>query len=85
MAQMKDVVRWIGTNGKRLAVTIVGFTLVALGIVLLVLPGPGILVVIAGLAVLATQYAWAQSVLDRTKRYAQGAGNRFRRRRAIEP
>lgn len=80
MAQMRDVVRWIGTKGKRVAVTIVGFTLVALGLVLLVFPGPGILVVIAGLAVLATQYAWAQSALDRTKRYAKGAGNRLRRR-----
>ena len=82
MAQMTDVVRWIGTNGKRIAVTIVGFTLIAVGLVLLVFPGPGILVIIAGLAVLATQYAWAQSALDRTKRYAQGAGSRLRRRRS---
>ncbi len=84
MAKMSDVVRFIGTSGKRIAVTVVGFALVAVGIVLLVVPGPGILVIIAGLAVLATQYAWAQRILDATKRYAAGAGNRLRRRRTPE-
>jgi uncharacterized protein (TIGR02611 family) len=81
MARMGDVVRWIGANGKRIAVSVVGFALIAIGLVLLVLPGPGILVVLAGLAVLATQYAWARSALDEVKRRASGASSRFRRRR----
>lgn len=80
MARMSDVVRWIGTSGKRIAVTIVGFTLIALGLVLLVLPGPGILLIVAGFAVLGTQYAWAQRALEITKGYAKRAGGRLRRR-----
>lgn len=81
MARLRDVVGWVGANGKRIAVTVVGFALIAIGLVLLVLPGPGILVVLAGLAVLATQYAWARSALDQVKRRATGASNRFRRQK----
>ncbi len=80
MSKMSDYVAWIGRSGKRILVTVVGFALIALGLVLLVFPGPGILVVIAGLAVLATQYTWARSALDFTKRHAKGATNRLRRR-----
>jgi uncharacterized protein (TIGR02611 family) len=68
-------------SGKRIAITLVGFTLVAAGLALLVLPGPGILVVLAGLAVLGTEYAWARYVLNETKRRAKRAGERIRRPR----
>jgi hypothetical protein len=37
------------------------------GAMLLVLPGPGLLVVIAGLAILATEHDWAKRYLDSTK------------------
>jgi uncharacterized protein (TIGR02611 family) len=47
---------------------VVGLVLVAAGLVLLVLPGPGILLVIAGLAVLATEYVWAQRALNFARR-----------------
>lgn len=52
---------------KRSAVTIVGLGLVLGGIALMPLPGPGILVVVAGLAVLATEYVWARRLLRRAK------------------
>jgi hypothetical protein len=51
-----------------LAATIVGSSLVLVGLVLLVLPGPGIPLLLAGLFVLATEFAWAQSLLNTTKR-----------------
>jgi uncharacterized protein (TIGR02611 family) len=79
MATRRDYVRWIGRTGLRVLVTVVGFALIALGLVLLVLPGPGILVVVAGFAVLATQYAWARTALEATKRRASQAGRRLRR------
>jgi len=41
-----------------------GITLVLLGLILLVLPGPGILTIAAGLAVLATEFVWARRILD---------------------
>ena len=80
MPRPKEIVGWIGSNGKRIAVTIIGFTLVAAGLVLLVLPGPGLLVVAAGFAVLATEYAWARRALDETTRRSSSAARRLRRR-----
>jgi uncharacterized protein (TIGR02611 family) len=41
-----------------------GTGLVLLGLILLVLPGPGILTMAAGLAVLATEFEWARNLLD---------------------
>jgi uncharacterized protein (TIGR02611 family) len=81
MSTGRDYIRWIGRNSWRVLVTVVGFALIALGLVLLVFPGPGILVIVAGFAVLATQYAWARTALEVTKTRAQRAADRVRRRR----
>lgn len=55
---------------KRSIVTIVGLLIVVGGIALMVLPGPGILLVVVGLAVLATEYAWARNLLGAAKEKA---------------
>ena len=49
---------------RRMVVTLVGFALVGAGLVMLVLPGPGIVVAVAGLVVLATEFDWARQLLD---------------------
>jgi hypothetical protein len=69
-----EVIRFVLRNTKRVGVSIVGAALVLAGLAMLVLPGPGILVVVAGFAVLGTEYAWAASALERTKRTAEQAG-----------
>lgn len=56
---------------KKSAVTILGVALLAVGLAMMILPGPGILVIVAGLAVLATEYVWARSLLDRAKNQAE--------------
>lgn len=56
---------------KRSAVTIAGVLLLAVGAAMMVLPGPGILLIVAGLAVLATEYAWARRLLKRAQRQAR--------------
>lgn len=48
-------------------VLLVGGTVVGIGIALLVLPGPGILVIFVGLAILATEFVWARRYLDKAK------------------
>ena len=58
---------------KRSAVAILGVLLLAAGLAMMVLPGPGILVIVAGLAVLATEYVWARSLLDKAKTQAEKA------------
>jgi len=74
-------VRFLMRNGKRIAVSIVGIALVLVGLAMLVLPGPGILLVIAGLAVLASEYVWAQRMLNYAKRKGQETKDRVLRRK----
>jgi uncharacterized protein (TIGR02611 family) len=52
---------------RRLVLEIVGWTLVVGGIAALVLPGPGLLLLVAGLAVLSEQYEWAERRLEPVK------------------
>jgi len=52
---------------KRAVVAALGGVLTLAGIALLVLPGPGFVLVAAGLAVLATQFSWARKPLDYAK------------------
>ncbi len=56
---------------KRFAVTIVGVALLALGAAMMVLPGPGILVIVGGLALLATEYVWARRMLKTAQAQAE--------------
>jgi len=56
---------------KRFAVTIVGVALLVLGAAMMVLPGPGILVIVAGLALLATEYVWARRMLKTAQAQAE--------------
>jgi uncharacterized protein (TIGR02611 family) len=74
--------RWIGRNSKRLLVLVAGFAVVGAGIAMLVLPGPGIIVVILGLAILATEFAWAERALDRTTSRAASATSKVTASRA---
>jgi len=52
---------------KRAIKAVIGFTLLAIGVVLIVTPGPGWLVILSGLAVLAAEFLWARRLLDRLK------------------
>jgi uncharacterized protein (TIGR02611 family) len=54
-------------------VTIAGFAVLLAGIALLVLPGPGWLLIFIGLAILATEYVWAERLLAAAKRKAEQA------------
>ena len=73
-----EVLRFVGRSSRRVAVSLVGAALVAAGLAMLVLPGPGLLVIVAGFAVLGTEYAWAAAALERTRRTATRAGQAAR-------
>ena len=60
---------------------LVGAALLLGGLVMLVTPGPGIVLIIAGLAVLATEFVWAERMLDKAKARAAAATDKVRRRR----
>jgi uncharacterized protein (TIGR02611 family) len=63
----RQIVRTIGRSGKRIAVTVVGLVALIAGAIMMVTPGPGVLVIVAGLAILATEWAWAERLLDKAK------------------
>jgi uncharacterized protein (TIGR02611 family) len=74
--------RWLTTLNPRLRralVFVIGMTMLLFGIAMLVLPGPGIVMILLALALLATEFAWAQSLLKRAQRHAQRAVSKLRR------
>lgn len=58
---------WKG-QGRRVAVTAVGLVALIVGVLMLALPGPGILVTLLGLAILATEFDWAKDMLAWARR-----------------
>ncbi len=57
---------------RRIIVSVVGATVLLIGVALLVLPGPAFIVIPIGLAILATEYAWARHWLRKVRRIATG-------------
>jgi tellurite resistance protein TerC len=53
---------------RRVFLIIAGFTLLAAGVIMLVTPGPGILVIFLGLGLLAAEFVWARRLMDRMRR-----------------
>ena len=74
------LLRWARRGG----ITVAGLGLLAGGVVMLVLPGPGLAVILLGLAVLATEYDWAARLLAevrrRASRMASPLADRLRRK-----
>ncbi|NEE35689.1 TIGR02611 family protein, partial [Streptomyces sp. SID7982] len=60
----------------QVGVFVVGLGVVVAGVLMLVLPGPGWLVIFAGMAIWATEFVWAQLVLRWTKRKVTEAAQR---------
>ncbi|MCH6561060.1 MAG: PGPGW domain-containing protein [Myxococcales bacterium] len=58
---------------RRIAVGVVGTTVVLLGVALLILPGPALIVIPAGLAILALEFAWARRWLRIARERSQQA------------
>lgn len=54
-------------HAKRLVVMVIGFTILAVGVAMIVLPGPAVVVIPVGLALLATEFIWARKLLVTVK------------------
>jgi hypothetical protein len=65
-----------GRLAWRLFIGFIGGGITVFGAVLLVAPGPGVLVLLAGLGILATEFAWAGRLMMETKRMASKAAER---------
>lgn len=53
---------------RRIFRVIFGFTLLLVGAIMLVTPGPGWLVILLGLGLLAAEFVWARRLMERIKR-----------------
>ena len=53
--------------GRKIVVGVVGLTVLALGVALVVLPGPAFLVIPLGLGILAAEFAWARRWLEQLR------------------
>jgi tellurite resistance protein TerC len=63
---------------RKVAVAVIGSTVLAFGIALIVLPGPAFIVIPVGLAILATEFLWARRLLRRVRQGAASAYQRVR-------
>ena len=73
---------WVGRNARKVAILVVGTIVVLAGIALLALPGPGMLVIIVGLVILAQEFDWAQRWLDIAVEKAAGATSKIQESRS---
>jgi Putative transmembrane protein (PGPGW) len=84
--------RWVDRFGltnrprvRKLIVAVIGSTIVLFGLALIVLPGPAVVVVPLGLAILATEFTWARRLIRRGGAVFGDARRRWRRRNAAQP
>lgn len=66
--------RW----ARRIAISLVGGSVLAFGIALIVLPGPALVVIPLGLAILGAEFAWARIWLRRIRRHSGELMDRIR-------
>jgi tellurite resistance protein TerC len=64
---MKLFVLKTAAQAKRVIVIVTGFTILIVGVAMIVLPGPAVLVIPMGLAILASEFVWARKLLDKVK------------------
>ncbi len=64
----------------RVGVFTVGCAVLLAGVAMMVLPGPGMLAIVVGLAILATEFVWAQRALGKAKAAAERA-----KEKALDP
>lgn len=64
-------------QAKRLVIAIIGFTVLIIGLAMIVLPGPAFIVIPIGLGILATEFFWARNLLKKVK-------TKFKKQRQID-
>jgi tellurite resistance protein TerC len=76
---MQKVAHLTYKTARRIAVLAVGSTVVLLGVIMLVTPGPGLIVIPIGLAILGLEFAWARVWLRKVR---EGISNQNSRNHA---
>ena len=56
---------------RKLLVAVIGTTVVLLGLLVLFLPGPGLLIILLGLGILAIEFVWARRLVQQARIWVQ--------------
>jgi len=62
---------------RKVVVAVIGATVLAFGVALIVLPGPAVVVIPVGLAIMGTEFLWARRLLQRLRAEAHRARRRL--------
>jgi len=54
-------------QARKLIISVIGFTVLLIGVAMVVLPGPAFIVIPIGLGILATEFVWAKKLLKKAK------------------
>ncbi len=79
---MKEINRFVAEGvraARRVIITVVGSTVVLVGLALLVLPGPAFVVIPIGLTILAIEFEWARRLLLRARRLYENVSRSVKR------
>lgn len=79
---MNDLVGVTYKVARRITIAIVGFTVLLLGIIMLVTPGPAFLMIPGGLAILGLEFAWARHWLKKARQTISNQTAKTRSQRA---
>lgn len=64
---------------RKIGVLLVGIPVLILGIILVPLPGPGLLVIIAGLLILSLEFEWAKRYVQKAKTELKKLSNKSKK------
>jgi len=81
---MPGLRRWFAESltykwARRIAISLIGGTVILIGIAMIVLPGPAMVVIPLGLGILGIEFAWARSWLAKVKAAANELANGIRK------
>ncbi len=72
------MIKHVLKHTKRLIVLVIGGTILILGIILIFAPGPAIIIIPLGLAILATEFLWAKRLLNKVKNNVKKVKNKVK-------
>lgn len=64
---MKRLIPRTVDEARRVIKIVIGFSFLIVGVAMLVLPGPAVIVIPIGLAIIGTEFLWARKLLDTVK------------------
>jgi Putative transmembrane protein (PGPGW) len=67
---------------RKFVIALIGSTILLIGLALVVLPGPAVVVIPVGLAILASEFAWARRIIRRGKIFVGKVRRTTKRERA---